>query len=120
MEPTKDLSAAARALGLALHASPLVQEYLQSRDAVQNDPELQKLEQEIDSTYQELVDRQQHGKMLLSGEVNHFYELRDSYNRHPLVIRREQCQVAMKALFEQTGAAISSILSVDYTKLVLD
>lgn len=117
---SKDINAAARELGEALNASPVVQEYLQTRDAIQNDAELQKLEQEIDQTYQELVARQQSGKMLLSGEVNHFYSLRDTYNRHPLVIHQEQCQAAVKALFEQAGVTINSILSVDYTKLVLD
>lgn len=120
MELSKDLIAASQKLGEALEASPIVQEYLQSLDAVRKNPELQQLEQEIDRTYQELVARQQSGKLLLSGEVNHFYTLRDSYNRHPLVIRQAQCQAAMKALFEQAGGTISSILSVDYTKLVLD
>ncbi len=119
MARSNDLISAARELGLALNSSPVVQEYLQSRDAVRNNPELFQLEEEIERTYQELVARQQNGEVLSPGEVNNFYDLRERYTGHPLVVRLEQCQEAAKSLFEQTGSLISSILSVDYTKLTL-
>jgi cell fate (sporulation/competence/biofilm development) regulator YlbF (YheA/YmcA/DUF963 family) len=120
MTLSNELLEAARELGLALNASPVVQEYLQSRDEVRNHPELLQLEVQIERTYQELVTRQQNGEVLLPDDVNRFYELRETYTNHPLVIKLEQRQGAMKAFIEQTGSTLSSILNIDYTKLVLD
>ncbi len=118
MEISSDLQEAAQALGAALNASPEVQEYLQARDAMLNDAALRRLAEEMERVYHELVSRQQNGEMLSPGEVNAFYALREQYTSHPLVARYEKSQAAVKALCEQAGSAISSILSVDYTQLV--
>ncbi len=117
MTVTKDLQDAAQALGAALHASPEVQDYLQAREAVLNDAALRELAEEMERVYQDLVIRQQNGELLFPGEVNAFYALRERYTSHPLVVRYEKCQTAVKVLCEQAGSTISSILSVDYTEL---
>ncbi len=114
---SNDLQEAAQALGAALNASLEVQEYLQAREAMLSDSALRQLAEEMERVYQELVSRQQNGEMLFSGEVNAFYALRERYSRHPLVVHYEKCQAAVKALCEQAGSTISSILSVDYTQL---
>ncbi len=118
MAAIKDLEEAAQALGAALHASPEVQEYLQAREAVLHDAALRELAEEMERVYRGLVSRQRNGELLFPEEVNAFYALRERYSRHPLVVRYEKCRAAVKALCEQAGSTISSILSVDYTDLV--
>ncbi len=85
---------------------------------MRNDPAAQRLEAEVERIYRDLVKRQQDGQMVFPNEVNRFYELRDAFVNHPLVIRRQECLQAVKALFEQAGETLNSILSVDYTQLV--
>ena len=55
--------------------------------------------------------------MLFPSQVNEFYDLREQYNRHPLVIEYGRCESAIKALFGEVGSTLNSILSVDYTQL---
>jgi cell fate (sporulation/competence/biofilm development) regulator YlbF (YheA/YmcA/DUF963 family) len=117
MTISDDLLIAANEFGAALGAIPDVQEYVRVREALMKDAELQQLEEKIERVYQELVTRQQNGEMLMPGEMNGFFELREIYTNHPLVIEYGRRQSAIKALFGEIGSTISSILSVEYTQL---
>ena len=117
MAISSDLLLAATELGAVLGASSIVQEYLQAREALSKDTELQQLEEKIELVYQDLVTRQQNGEKLLPVEVIEFQNLRETYISHPLVIQYGRCESAVKALFAEVGSTISSILSVDYTQL---
>ena len=118
MAISNDLQVAAKELGAALGANPVVKEYLLAREELAQDTDLQRLEGKIEQVYQELVTRQQNGEVLLPGEINVFYDLREKYTNHPLVVRYSRCESAIKALFSETGSTLSSILSVEYTQLV--
>jgi cell fate (sporulation/competence/biofilm development) regulator YlbF (YheA/YmcA/DUF963 family) len=118
MNGSNDLLQAAQDFGAALRETPAVQAYLAADAALRNDPAAQHLEAELERVYRDLVKRQQDGQMVFSNEVNHFYQLRDAFVNHPLVIRRQECLRVVKALFEQAGGTLNSILSVDYTQLV--
>ncbi len=120
MTVSREIIDAAQELGAALNADPVVQEFLQAREALQNNQELHQLEEQIEKVYQGLVGRQRSGEVLAPREINDFYLLRDQYTLNPLVKRYEECQNAVQVLFGQAGSAISSILSIDYTKMILE
>ncbi len=120
MAISEALLEAARELGNALNASPVVQEYQQASEAIEKDQDLQALRLKVEQLYEDLINRQQNGEALSPGDIQAFNQLRGQYVQHPLIVRQEQCQRAVKALFEEAGGAISSILSVDYSQLVLE
>ena len=120
MPESSELIQAAREFGAALNETPEVQALLQAQQAFESDAEVQQLAARVDEVYNSLVSRQQAGEMLFPYEVNEFYKLRDQFVFHPVVAKREEALRSVKALFEQAGSAISSILSVDYTALVVE
>lgn len=107
-------------MGEALANNPAVQEFVQADAAVKSSEEVTKLEADVVALYNDLTSRQQAGEILSPQEINRFYNLRDQLSRHPLVAKRETSMKAAKALFEQAGSAMSSILTLDYTALVLE
>ena len=115
----ESIQEAAEELGRTLAQTSTVQEYLRAVEAVQADAELQQLEAKTNEVYQSLVARQKTGEMLFPYEVNGFYRMRDEYIRHPKIVAQNQSFKAVKALFEQAGATLSSVLSVDYTELAI-
>lgn len=120
MEVSNEIIQAARELGETLNASPVVAAFQQAERDVRSNEELCALEAEVMSLYNELTGRQQNGEVLSPQDINRFYTLRDRFARHPLVTRRDTAMNEVKALFEQVGTTISSILTMDYTALVLD
>ncbi len=116
----EELLAAADKLGRALNATPQVQAFIQADEAVKNSAELRKLKEEMDQVYADLVRRQQAGEMVFSHEVGQFYNLRDRLVTHPLMVERENCLNAVRALFDQAGTTMSSILSVNFSELASD
>jgi cell fate (sporulation/competence/biofilm development) regulator YlbF (YheA/YmcA/DUF963 family) len=114
---SNDILVVANRLGSALGSSPVVREYLQAREALLQDAGVGQLEEKIQQVYQDLVTRQRNGEMLFPHEVNAFYDLRDQYSRHPLVMEYGRCETLLKAMFGEVGKTINSILSVDYTQL---
>ena len=120
MEPTNEIKQAAQALGQALKNDPVVQAFVQADAAVKNSEEVTRLEAGVYTLYNDLTSRQQAGEILSPQEINRFYNLRDQLARHPLVVERDASMKAAKAIFEQTGSILSSILTMDYTALVLE
>lgn len=120
MNLSKELKQAAQQLGSALMNNPAVQEFIQADAAVKNSAEVSQLEADVVQLYNELTSRQQAGETLIQQEINRFYSLRDQLSHHPLMVERETKMRAAKAIFEQTGSSISSILTMDYTALVLE
>jgi cell fate (sporulation/competence/biofilm development) regulator YlbF (YheA/YmcA/DUF963 family) len=120
MEVSSEILAAARAFGEQLNATPEVRALRAAESEVQNDPAIAALEAEVMTRYNDLVSRQRAGDILAPQEINQFYHLRDQLARHPLVTRRDEAVEAVKALFQGAGSAISSVLTVDYTALVLE
>jgi len=120
MEISNEITQAARELGEALSATPSVAAFQQAERDVRSNAELCALESGVMTLYNELIGRQQAGAVLSPQEINHFYSLRDRLARHPLVTRRDAAMHEVKALFEQVGGAMSSILTMDYTALVLE
>jgi cell fate (sporulation/competence/biofilm development) regulator YlbF (YheA/YmcA/DUF963 family) len=119
MELSQEITQAARDLGAALHEHPQVRAYLAACAAVQQDTELNQLEEMTTRLYEELVRRQQAGEMLATREINQYYSLRDRLVHHPLIAERELQLKAVKALFGSAGSTISSLLTVEYSSLVL-
>ena len=120
MEPTNEIKQAAQALGQALKNNPVVQAFVQAEAAVKNNEEITRLEADVYALYNNLTSRQQAGEILSPQEINRFYNLRDQLARHPMVVERDASMKAAKAIFEQTGSVLSSILTMDYTALVLE
>ncbi len=116
---SEKILATARELGAALRELPEVQAFLRADAAFQNSPDVQRLQAQVEQTYSSLVQRQQAGEMVHAHEVHDFYRQRDELMRHPVVIEREKNLKVVKALFEQAGGVISSILSLDYTQLAI-
>lgn len=117
MVVSEDLLKTANDLGASLRASPVVQAYLQAREALMANEELRLLEAKIQQVYEDLSAREQKGEIVFPGSVREFYALRETYISHPLVVEYARCQNAVKTLFEEVGSTISSILSVEYTQL---
>lgn len=120
MEVSSEILQAAQALGQALNADPAVVSFQQAENDVRSNAELCALEAEVLELYNELTGRQRAGEILSPEDINRFYALRDSLARHPLVVRRDAAMNEVKSLFEQVGSSISSILTMDYTALVLE
>lgn len=114
-----ELLATARELGAALCEAPEVQAFLRADAAYRGSPDVQRLEKQVQQTYEDLVRRQRAGEMVHPHEVHEFYRQRDELLHHPVVSEREKCLKVVKVLFEQAGGVISSILSVDYTQLAI-
>lgn len=114
---SEEILASARQLGDALSETPEVKAFLQAEEAFRSSQDVQRLEAQVNQTYLDLVERQRRGEMVHPHEVHEFYRQRDELIQHPLVIERENCLNSVKALFEQAGRVLNSILSVDYTQL---
>jgi cell fate (sporulation/competence/biofilm development) regulator YlbF (YheA/YmcA/DUF963 family) len=120
MDRSEEIYQAARALGAALRCTPEMQAFEEANAAARADEDVCALEAAVLDLYNTLTARQQAGQALAQYEINRYYKLRDELVRHPLIERRDLRMKAVKALFETAGGAISSVLAVDYTALVLE
>lgn len=120
MDPTPAILQAAQALGAALKTTPEMQALEQANRAARADTQVSALEAEVLERYNALITRQRAGEALTQHEINSYYNLRDRLMRHPLIAERDARLSEVKVLFEQAGGAISSILTMDYTALVLE
>ncbi len=120
MDRSEAILQAAQALGAALRTTPEMQAFEQANAAANADAQVSALEAEVLALYNSLIARQREGQALAQHEINHYYNLRDELVRHPLIVERDAHLKAVKALFEQAGGAISSVLTMDYTALVLE
>ena len=111
---------AARAFGAALKETPEMRAYEQAAAAARADGDVANLEEAVMALYNALIARQNAGEPLAQHEINHYYNLRDKLMRHPLIAERESRLRAVKVLFESAGGVISSVLTMDYTALVLE
>jgi cell fate (sporulation/competence/biofilm development) regulator YlbF (YheA/YmcA/DUF963 family) len=116
--PFEEILQAARELGEAVRANPLMQEYLNAKEAAEKDEALQQLQRELETFHNELLLRQQVGEAIPSNEVSQYYRLRDQMLNHPLYARQQAALRAVRAIFEQAGDALSSILTIDFTEFV--
>ena len=120
MDRSAEILQAARALGAALKNTPEMQAFEQANAAARADAQVNALEAEVLALYNTLIARQQAGQVLAQHEVNHYYKMRDDLVRHALIVERDACLKDVKALFESAGGALSGVLTMDYTALVLE
>lgn len=120
MDRNEAISRAAQALGAALRETPEMRAFEQADREAHADAQVNALETELLALHRSLTARQREGHALAQHEINRYYKLRDVFSRHPLIAARDQRMQAVKALFEQAGGAISGVLRVDYTALVLE
>lgn len=120
MVVSDEILQAAQELGAALRQTPQMQDYLSADAALRGSAEVVALEAQVMGVFHQLTSRQQAGETLTPKEIASFYQIRNELANHPLVVRRDQCLEAVKALFAQAGATLSSVLTVDYSSLVLD
>ena len=120
MDRSEAILQAAQVLGAALKNTPEMQAFEQANAAARADAQVNALEADVLALYNTLIARQQAGQVLAQYDLNRYYKMRDELVRHPLIEARDVRMKDVKALFETAGGAISSVLTMDYTALVLE
>jgi len=118
MKLNPEVEEAARILGKSLGDQEVTQHYLEARKRVEADAEVNALEKELYTTYENLIARQQAGQQIPRDEVEAFYALRNRVFAHPLVQERENALQPLKSLFSEVVVEISAPLGVDYSALI--
>jgi cell fate (sporulation/competence/biofilm development) regulator YlbF (YheA/YmcA/DUF963 family) len=113
----QEIQEAINNLGKLLRDNPLVGEYLEAVQRVQQDGQLVEMETRLYSLYEQLIARQQSGEQLSQEEVESFNHLRQQVFNHPLIAEREARLKPVKAFFAEVATEISAPLGVDYTIL---
>lgn len=114
---SEEIKTAARLLGKSLHEDETLLSYFDALRRFQADEEARLLEEQLYTTYHNLLARQQAGELLSREETQAFYELRRKVQTHPLIAQRENELRLIKPYLAQVADEISAILGVDYTVL---
>lgn len=117
MELPEEIKNAAQALGKSLRQDDFMRAYLEAIEEFQADPEARELEQQLYTTYNALIARQQAGEQLTREDTQPFYELRRQVQTHPLISKRDNELRLIKPYLAEIADEISAILGVDYTAL---
>jgi cell fate (sporulation/competence/biofilm development) regulator YlbF (YheA/YmcA/DUF963 family) len=118
MELPEEIKNAAQALGVSLHQDDFMRAYLEAVEEYQADPEARELEQQLYTTYNALIARQQAGEQLSREDTQEFYELRRRVQAHPVISKRDNELRLIKPYLAEISDEISALLGVDYTTLV--
>lgn len=117
MNIAEEIETAARLLGKSLREDDTLRPYFDALRQFQADEEAKQLEEQLYTTYHNLLARQQSGEMLSREETQAFYELRRKVQTHPLIAQRENELRLIKPYLAKVADEISAILGVDYTLL---
>lgn len=117
MELTPEIKTAALALVEAMKNDPTIRRYLSAKEAVENDPEADRLETQLIDLYENLINRQQQGEKLSEEDIETFNSLRYQVRMHPLIAQRENALAQIKPYLAQIADEISYPLGIDYTTL---
>lgn len=118
MTLTREIEQAARELGQALHASPLVAAHLQAEHDAANDAQASRLKARLAEMYDDLVQRQSAGEVLSGGELDEYYRLEREVKAHPALARQEQTAGRLQDLFTETHDLLTNELGFSLLDMV--
>jgi len=114
-----EIQQVAQKLGQALHEAPENITYLQTAQAVQDDPQALAMEEKLRALYQRLATQERSGQALDQSELNEYYQLRERVRSNPLIATRDEQLKMVKIVFSDAGQMMTSVLGVDFTALAL-
>lgn len=116
-ELPQNIQDAARALTDAILSDSQAKAYQSAVVAFDADPDVVALEKRFMDFYANLISRQQKGESLSQQDTAPFYNMRNEYYAHPLVVARNDALGAFKPILADAGEQISAQLGLDFTEL---
>jgi cell fate (sporulation/competence/biofilm development) regulator YlbF (YheA/YmcA/DUF963 family) len=109
---------AAEEFGKALAANPAVSEYLRVREETEADANALRLKGELQSTYDDLLERQAAGEMISRGEIEAYYDMEQRVRSHQLLSRHDSSLERLRDVFSEANQLLSARLGLNIKDLV--
>ena len=117
--PVNDaLLQAAKDLGEALRASPIIQEHLKEIRESDAESEAGRLKARLEALYDDLVQRQAAGEILSGGEIDQYYDLERAAKQQPALARQAQALDRVQDLMTGTHDLLTNELGFSFMDLV--